>query len=291
MRAPDLRRTVARWAGYAGVVGAACFFTVVTLLHFLQLENDTADIYVSELARGEFGQLLSATFLIHGLMLVAMSAGLTWTLSGGPARTWAAAAMANAGLCLSAMALFPADAKGTALTQVGAVHNTLTAVAFLSLSGAILAYQFAFRRDNRWRVHRAPINATAAFVFAIAAFLLVLLALGVGDVHRDPQLLSVVERVLILGDLGWVVAVSTPLQDRAMHRPAQGCVPPVEWAQAHGTWPETTPTHVPVAFLQRANASPAPSTSPGLKAQNGAGADTATTAKPCSTARVHRLRS
>ena len=115
------------------------------------IDDPTFD-WPSGLALGKFGWVMTATFIISGLIMTLFGYRLFLDLKPTRASRIGATLMALAGLCLAALA-FTTDPtiRDYPSTWHGRLHDLSFVLLGLTLFPAMIVLGFAFRTDERWR--------------------------------------------------------------------------------------------------------------------------------------------
>ena len=179
-------------AARAGMVGPILFgFTITTLtiirydfllsLGWHPLHAPTFD-WPSGLALGDYGWIMTATFLLSGLMMTLFASGLRLSLPPSRLTFYSTFALSLAGLALAGLA-FTTDPtiRSTPATWHGRLHDLSFVLLGLTLMPAMILLGFAFRMDASWRGLSSYTWLTVALTgptFALkgAAFYIFLLA-------------------------------------------------------------------------------------------------------------------
>ena len=145
--------------------------------------NDPTFDWPSGLALGPFGWIMTATFIISGLIMILFAYRLFLDLKPGTASKLGATLMAFAGLFLAALA-FTTDPtiRDYPATWHGPLHDLSFVLLGLTLFPAMIVLGFAFRADERWKNLSAYTWGTLAlagpaFFIKGAAFYVFLLAI------------------------------------------------------------------------------------------------------------------
>lgn len=157
--------SAAQWiklAARAGMIGPFFFGIVLATLTILKydflislgwhpLRAPTFD-WPSGLALGEYGWIMTVTFILSGLMMILFASGLRYGLPRvGPA--WIGTfLLALAGLALMGIA-FTTDPtiRSTPATWHGRLHDLSFVLLGLTLPTAMVLLGFVFRADENWR--------------------------------------------------------------------------------------------------------------------------------------------
>ncbi len=149
-------------AARAGIIGPllfACVLITLTLLKYkflLSLGWDpihapTFD-WPSGLALGNYGWIMTLTFLLSGFMLALFASGLRLSLPPSRITFFATVALTCAGLALAGLA-FTTDPtiRSTPATWHGRLHDLSFVLLGLSLMPAMILLGFVFRQVEQWR--------------------------------------------------------------------------------------------------------------------------------------------
>ena len=181
-------------AARAGVLGPFLFGGVVATLTILKYDfllllgwdpiyAPTFD-WPSGLALGEFGWIMTLTFLTSGLMLALFASGLRLSLPPSQLTFIAAFALFLAGIALAGLA-FTTDptmlADSTPATWHGRLHDLSFVLLGLTLMPSMLLLGFVFRKAENWKNLSAYTWITVAlalpaFWIKSAAFYIFMLA-------------------------------------------------------------------------------------------------------------------
>ena len=151
-----------RLAERAGMIGPAWFgFILITLTilkyDFLRslgwdpIHAPTFD-WPSGLALGDYGWIMTLTFLLSGLMLTVFASGLRLSLPRSRWTFYSTFALSLAGIFLAGLA-FTTDPtiRSTPATWHGRLHDASFVMLGLTLTAAMLLLGFAFRQSAAWR--------------------------------------------------------------------------------------------------------------------------------------------
>lgn len=163
-------------AARVGIVGPILFATVVTLLTIFKfnfllsigwhpIHSPTFD-WPSGLALGDFGWIMTATFLLSGFMMAIFASGLRLSLPRASLTFFATLALTLAGLALAGLA-FTTDPTNrvTPATWHGRLHDLSFVVLGLMLMPAMILLGFVFQKDERWKNLSAYTWITVALAF------------------------------------------------------------------------------------------------------------------------------
>ena len=179
------------------VVGVLYFFAAVTAAETLRPMYDPVQRTISELAVGRFGYLQISAFVVLGLSLLALPAGLWHRIRLTVLSRAGLALIAVGGLASFLAAAFPTDVRGAAvMTVAGEIHATAAGVGYACLVTAMLLLSLHFRGDRRWQSFH--LRSSALTALGIAA----LLAMAVGG---DGDLAGLLQRLMVVPLLSWVM--------------------------------------------------------------------------------------
>lgn len=175
------------------LLGPILFASVLTILTFVKYDflislgwhpiNDPTFDWPSGLALGPYGWIMTATFIISGLIMTLFAYRLFLDLKIGFASRLGTFLFACAGIAL-AMLAFTTDPtiRDTPATWHGQLHDLSFVLLGLTLFPAMIVLGFAFRNDEKWKnlsLYTWLTLAFAAPAFALkgAAFYVFLLAI------------------------------------------------------------------------------------------------------------------
>lgn len=149
-------------AARVGLIGPVLFGLIVTTLTILRYDfllslgwhpiKDPTFDWPSGLSLGDFGWIMTATFILSGLMMAIFASGLYLSLPRSPLTRIASLALTLAGLALAGLA-FTTDPtiRSTPATWHGRLHDLSFVLLGLTLMPAMILLGLAFRQDARWR--------------------------------------------------------------------------------------------------------------------------------------------
>jgi hypothetical protein len=149
-------------AARVGMIGPILFGVVITLLTIFKFNfllsigwdpiNDPTFDWPSGLALGDYGWIMTATFLLSGLMIAVFASGLRLSLPRSSLTLLSTRALTFAGLALAGLA-FTTDPTltSTSRTWHGLLHDLSFVLLGLTLMPAMILFGFAFREDARWK--------------------------------------------------------------------------------------------------------------------------------------------
>jgi hypothetical protein len=192
---------VLAWATFACGVGAALgvvyFFAAVSAGEFLQPMYDPMTRTISELAVGRYGALQISAFVVLGLSLWALPAGMWRRVRATLASRAALVLLLACGASSFVAAAFPTDLRGAmAATLSGSIHEIAASVGYSCLITAMLLFSWHFRRDRSWRQFD-PVS-WGLTLFGLAT----LVAMAV--VGSDSDVIGLLQRGMAAALLAWV---------------------------------------------------------------------------------------
>jgi hypothetical protein len=153
---------VIRLAARVGMIGPVLFGLVLSTLTFVKFDfllslgwhpihAPTFD-WPSGLALGDFGWIMTGTFILSGLMLTIFASGLRLRLPRTPMSLIATLTFSLAGLALAGLA-FTTDPtiRSTPATWHGRLHDLSFVLLGLTLMPAMILLGFAFQQDVSWK--------------------------------------------------------------------------------------------------------------------------------------------
>lgn len=144
------------------LLGPILFASVLIILTFIKYDfllslgwhpiNDPTFDWPSGLALGKYGWIMTATFIISGLIMTLFAYRLFLELEVGTASRLGTFLMACAGIAL-AMLSFTTDPtiRDTPATWHGRLHDLSFVLLGLTLFPAMIILGFAFRNDVKWK--------------------------------------------------------------------------------------------------------------------------------------------
>ena len=151
-----------KFAARVGLIGPALFGLVLTTLTILKYDflrslgwhplHDPTFDWPSGLALGDFGWIMTATFILSGLMMAIFASGLRRSLPRLPTTLIATLAITCAGVAIAGLA-FTTDPTLTTTfrTWHGILHDLSFVVIGLTLMPAMILFGFVFQQDTRWK--------------------------------------------------------------------------------------------------------------------------------------------
>jgi hypothetical protein len=179
-------------AARIGLIGPVLFGLVVFTLTIFKYDfllslgwhpiDDPTFDWPSGLALGDLGWIMTATFMLSGLMMAIFASGLRLSLPRSRLSLISTVALTLAGLALAGLA-FTTDPTLTTVSRTwhGILHDLSFVALGLTLMPAMILLGLAFRQDARWFSLSLYTWITAALAFPAfwlkgAAFYVFLLA-------------------------------------------------------------------------------------------------------------------
>jgi hypothetical protein len=181
-----------RLAARVGIIGPILFGLIVASLTIIKfnfllsigwhpLNAPTFD-WPSGLALGMYGWIMTATFIVSGLMMTTFASGLRLSLPRSRLTFLSTFTLSLAGLALAGLA-FTTDPtiRSTPATWHGRLHDLSFVLLGVTLPPAMILLGFAFQHDLRWRSFSAYTWITVALALPTfwlkgAAFYIFMLA-------------------------------------------------------------------------------------------------------------------
>lgn len=144
------------------LIGPVLFASVLTILTLVKYEfllsfgwhpiHDPTFDWPSGLALGDYGWIMTLTFILTGLLMTLFARRLFLNLKPSPDSKLGSTLMAFAGLFLAGLA-FTTDPtiRDTPATWHGRLHDLSFVLLGLTLFPAMVFLGFAFRADERWK--------------------------------------------------------------------------------------------------------------------------------------------
>lgn len=174
----------------------------------------------SDLAVGPYGFVMTANFVVRGVLSISFLVGLTASTRIGSRSRFGIALLGVWAVGAFLLAIFPTDIGPTESTLHGKLHLVIALVAFLGAAIGVVLLSRHFREEDRLRAFAAPANILATLtVLSLVVFLLA---------SAVPYLLNhaygLLERIFIGFVLLWILTVSLYLlrSDRPTARHAIG---------------------------------------------------------------------
>jgi Protein of unknown function (DUF998) len=200
----------ARNALTLAVVGIVLYAVLDVVAQLLPPHYNPISQAESDLAVGPYGYVMTANFVVRGLLTFAFLFGAVAATRLGKTARVGLALLAIWGAGAFILAAFPADVTAV-VTVHGTIHNTTAVIAF---TGGAFGTLFLSRHFNpEGRLRRVE---TLARILAILAIVMYFVTLGALIFRRLADIFGLVERLFIGLVLLWmlVVALQLLLSDR-----------------------------------------------------------------------------
>ena len=193
------------------VVGMILFVLLNVIVQLLPPHYSPIRQAVSDLAIGPYGWLLSFSFIVYSVALLAFLFGLTWSTSRQGRSRIGLIFLSLWAVLPAVLAFFPTDIvdangyPGSAqafqmtTTMHGEIHLVISLLAFISAMLASLFISLRFSRDERLRPLRIP-----ALVIALLMWPPFILTDAIGKVG----MYGVAERVFLGLGLFWILMIT-----------------------------------------------------------------------------------
>jgi hypothetical protein len=183
-----------RWSR-AACAALLTSLTAIVVLHVLRPDLDPVRRRLSEYAVGRFGGLMTATFVLFGLGLYALSRGVRSVDATMPAMRVLRALLSTAALGMIVSGIFETQV----VTPPGwreIIHSRASALAFVALITAALWTATVTRRAMAWGAARRVADAITA---------LATLSALIGPLTHDGPWAGMVQRLSYLAVLCWLL--------------------------------------------------------------------------------------
>lgn len=182
------------------------------MAQLLRADNDVRSDFVSDLAVGDQGGLMTASFFLHGAAIVAVSLGLTRGVARSRSHIASSLLIGLGGFGVLMLGFFPTDPYDGTRTATGLAHVILAGASFSALSLAFLLFSHAVRHDEHWHGFRP--YALGLGWSAAASMILFSGAMGLDqlDLLDARRFLGLLERILIGFILAWILLTALRLR-------------------------------------------------------------------------------
>ena len=150
---------------WAGIIGPALFVAVFILVGLIKPGYDPIVRFVNEGSRGQLGWIQNLNFFVFGILLLAFALGLWTGLGRRTSGRVGSLLIATAGAGAFGAGLFLADPGTQVLTTRGALHMTMSLVAFLSLTLGTFFFTKRFWGDLPFGVYSLVIGVVIPISF------------------------------------------------------------------------------------------------------------------------------
>ncbi len=140
------------------VIGIAYFIVAVGVLHFLRPDYNPVNHAVSNYAVGSFGYLMTSAFYVLALSVIALAAGLFFSIALTKASLAAILLLCLSSCGIVVMGISPGDehALHPPATITGVIHWTAAAFSFLCIMIAAFLLASSFKKDERFQRFQRP---------------------------------------------------------------------------------------------------------------------------------------
>lgn len=175
------------------LLGPILFASVLAILTIVEYDfllslgwhpiNDPTFDWPSGLALGRYGWIMTATFIISGMLMLLLGMRLFSDLKPAPASKAGSTLMIFAGIALALLAsTTDPTIRDTPATWHGRLHDLSFVLLGLTLFPAMIVLGFAFRNDEKWKnltlyTWGTILLAAPAFALKGAAFYVFLFAI------------------------------------------------------------------------------------------------------------------
>ena len=190
------------------IAGILYFVVVVVTLHFLRPEYNPINHAVSNYAVGPFGYLMTSAFYVLALSVIALAAGLFFSIALNRPSRIAILLLCLASCGMVVMGIFPGDAHALhpPATITGVIHWTAAAISFLGIMIAAMLLSRSFKTDKRFQRFQRPCFVLARAM--IGALLLYGVLAPVGWVGIGQRIYIAVCLLWLITLAGWIWSAS-----------------------------------------------------------------------------------
>lgn len=160
-------------AAYVGIVGILLFPVGTVVLHALPTGFRPLRNPLSDYAAGKYGILMTIAFLILGIGVLALDAGLAKGLGAGKRVAIGVFFIGVFGASRLLAAFFPSDADGAERTGRGRVHTLLAALGFVAIPLGAIVLTPVFDRVPSWAAVAPPLRILELLVVVFGIIMLV----------------------------------------------------------------------------------------------------------------------
>jgi hypothetical membrane protein len=186
------------------VVLIGIYVVLDILAQLLPPHSNAVTLAESDLAVGPYGYLMTANFVVRGLLSFCFLVGLTAATRIG-SRSRAGVALLGAWAVGAFLrAIFPTGIGTTGSTLHGRLHLVIALIAFVAAAVALVLLSRQFRAEKRLRAFASP--ATILSILSILSLVAFLLATPVPFLLRHAY--GLLERIFIGLVLFWMLVVS-----------------------------------------------------------------------------------
>jgi MFS family permease len=158
----------------------------------------------SDLAVGPYWYVMTANFVVRGVLAIAFLVGLTSATRIGSRSRTGIALLAVWGMGAFLLAIFPTDVGTTETTVHGQLHLLIALIAFLAAAVGVVLLSRHFPEEDRLRAFAGP--AYVVGVLTLLFFVIFLVATPVPYVANHAY--GLLERIFIGFVLLWMLVVS-----------------------------------------------------------------------------------
>lgn len=177
------------------LAGMIYFGLTVVALHFLPTGYDPMTQAVSDYGVGQYGVWMDLAFFAFGIGIVALAISLARFVVSSRLGRVGVLLLSTAGVCTFTVGFFPTDLEGAPLTATGAVHVSLSALAFVALVLGTLILSQSFRQSEVLRGFYK--SSMVLSLIVTVAFVIVVIRLS-----------GLTERIFILAFYTWLSLTS-----------------------------------------------------------------------------------
>jgi hypothetical membrane protein len=209
------RSAQARWAvalATLTMAGIVAYVALVVTAQLLPPHYDVVRTAESDLAVGRYGWLMTAAFVLRGVLSFSLVAALMLAARRGlrPRAGLVLLGLWGAGAFL--LAAFPTDLPGDPRTVHGAVHAAVAFAAFLAVALGELLVSRRLATVDRWHSFGRSTGRLAGATLVVCALALVALGATETSSFGPAAVAGLAERAFLAMALLWMLLVATRLR-------------------------------------------------------------------------------
>lgn len=157
---------------YVGIVGIGLFPVGAVVLHALPTGYRPLRNPLSDYAGGRYGVLMTIAFLVLGIGVLALDAGLGTGLGAGKRVAIGVFFIGVFGASRLLAAFFRSDADGAERTGRGRIHTLLAALGFIAIPLAAIVLTPVFERVPSWTAVAPPLRILELLIVVFGLIML-----------------------------------------------------------------------------------------------------------------------
>jgi hypothetical protein len=193
------------------------YVVVVALLHFLQPGIDPVASPVSAYVLTSSGALMTSTYFVRAVSLIAMVAGLRRVLRRAMGSTIGVIMVSVAAVASVTAGAFPAEQQLPPQTLSGIIHSASGIVFALTIAAAVILITLSVRKDARWRGVVTLVTWLAVGVAISAVLFPVLDPRGAGGLAQRIHLALVFAwMIVVVYEMPEIATATSSIPDHAV---------------------------------------------------------------------------